>query len=162
MLNRMPYGEMTPIIRGVVIFAMCVIVGVAVAEHQVNQLTLSAPAVRSFNLTAEHGVYSFTFMGREGRTSVLYPLGDIRHDRSALVFHNRHVSVTLPTLYEVDIRPAGYWMRRWRDQFINEAEKTKENLAMYIQEMEPWIRYAETWVRQQWERISRMLAGNRQ
>ena len=153
---------MTPIIRGVFIFAMCVIVGVAVAEHQVNQLTLSAPAVRSFNLTAEHGVYSFTFMGREGRTSVLYPLGDIRHDRSALVFHNRHVSVTLPTLYEVDIRPAGYWMRRWRDQFINEAEKTKEDLAIYIQEMEPWIRYAETWVRQQWERISRMLAGNRQ
>ena len=158
----MPYGEMTPIIRGVFIFSMCVIIGVAVAEHQVNQLTLSAPAVRSFNLTAAHGVYSFSFMGREGRTSVLYQLGDLRHDKGALVFHNRHVSLTLPTLYEVDMRPARYWLRRWRDQFINEAEKTKKDLTTYIQELEPWIRQAEIWVRHEWERISRMLAGNRQ
>ena len=158
----MTYGEMTPIIRGVSIFAICVIVGVAVAEYQVNQLTLSTPAVRSFNLKAEHGVYSFSFMGREVHTSFLYPLGDIRHDRSALVFHNRHFSLTLPTLYEVDIRPVGYWMRRWRDQFTNEAEKTKKDLNTYTQEMEPWIRHVNFWVRQQWERISRMLAGNRQ
>jgi len=149
MLVRMPSDEIIILSKGIVAMLLFIMIGVAAAEHQLNDLTLQSSYVRSFNVQRDHGGYSAHILGNGMRINALYPVGTIHNSTNGITLQAGGYRATIPTILHFNIERPIYWLTRWYGQFTDEALRTKENLISYLQVMKPLVDKEIRWLKEQ-------------
>ena len=151
--------EVIPLVKGVSLLVAVVVIGVAGAEYQLNNLTMQSTYNKAFNIQRHEATYTIYILGKEGQFSARYSAGRIVRSGQAIVINNNMGQVAVPTAVTVDLHPALYWVEKWKGQFVVEAHKTKEALFHYFKEIEPFLMRGKEWVTHRIGRISQILAG---
>ena len=151
--------EMAPLFKGVSLLIVVIIIGVAAAEYQLNNLTLQSSYNRAFNIQRYEGSYLVHILGKEGRFSARYPIAGLVYSNHTIILKNGDGQVAIPTNITVDLRPALYWAEKWKEQFLVEAFRTKESFFHYYREIEPYLVRGREWLKEQVSRITQILAG---
>lgn len=148
-LNRMPAEEVVVLSRGIIAMLVFIMLGVAAAEHQLNDLTMQSPYVRSFNVRRDNGGYSAHVLGNGIRISGQIPVGAIRNSSKDITIQVSGSRVTIPTVLYFNIERPIYWLNVWYGQFTDKAFQTKENLIGYLRETRPLVESQLRWIKEQ-------------
>lgn len=127
--------------RGLAILAVIVIAGVTVVETQMNRLTLRQEFVQVASLRRDaDGYWRAYAFGASAGVRAVYPLGTITSTDRTLTAGVNGRSVTMPTVLYMNIDRPLYWLEVWRRQFVTEAFKTREELAVLLSELRPFLK----------------------
>jgi len=148
-LNRMPAEEVMVLSRGIIAMLVFIIVGVAAAEHQLNDLTMQSPYVRSFNVRRDNGGYTAHVLGKGISISGQIPVGAVRNSSKDITIQVGGGRVTIPTVLYFNIERPIYWLNLWYGQFTDKAFRTKENLIGYLRETGPLVEKQLRWIKEQ-------------
>lgn len=148
-LNRMPAEEVVILSRGIIAMLVFIMLGVAAAEHQLNDMTMQSPYVRSFNVRRENGGYSAHVLGNGIRISGQIPVAAIRNSSKDITLQVSGSRVTIPTVLYFNIERPIYWLNVWYGQFTEKAFQTKENLSGYLREIRPLVEGQLHWLKEQ-------------
>lgn len=139
MLVRLSVADAKVILRGLLVMLAVIIAGVSAAEYQMNNMTQQRNFVQAVNIRREHGGYEVYLFGQVTNFSALYPLGKIKTAGGDVIFEYNSTRLALPTVVYLDLNKVVYWLKIWRNQFIDEAIKTKRDLERYIAMLRPYL-----------------------
>lgn len=148
-LNRMPAEEVVILSRGIIAMLVFIMLGVAAAEHQLNDMTMQSPYVRSFNIRRDNGGYAAHVLGNGIRISGQIPVAAIRNSSKDITLQVSGSRVTIPTVLYFNIERPLYWLNVWYGQFTEKAFQTKENLSGYLRETRPLVERQLHWLKEQ-------------
>lgn len=153
MFVRLSSQEAAPLLKGVVIVALFILLGIAATEYQLNSLTLRQQEVQAFNISHRYGVYSFHLLGYKINISAVYPIAMLDYNGQQIVVKigdgSRNYAIS--TVLLINTSTIEYWLTRWGHQFVAEAYKTKQNLVDSMREVADYIIH-----------LRQMLAGYKQ
>jgi hypothetical protein len=118
--------------RSFLIVLSVIIIGVTVAEKQVNSLTQRQDITKAFNISEQRGIYSGYLLGYEYSTSFSYPVGKIYNNDQELVMKIQDFVITVPLRVQVDLSSAMALAYEGKDEFIDKSMKTKQNFEKYL------------------------------
>ncbi|VBB06104.1 Hypothetical protein LUCI_1319 [Lucifera butyrica] len=119
------YSESQFIWRGVIVLITIILLGVVVAEKQLNGLTQREQVVQSFNLARnEQGTYTVYFLGFHKKLRALYGFGRITGSRQAMCLEAGNDKITIPLVLYFDLKFITAAGNVWFQQFETEALKT--------------------------------------
>jgi hypothetical protein len=128
--------------RGIVIFTVAVIVGVVAADNQVNCLTARNDFGQALNIRREtDGFYRAYVFGQNWGLKTVYPVGAITSGDDALTVTVSGQRLTVPTAARFNLERTIYWLDVWRRQFVAAAWRTRQELAGYREQLQPFIHY---------------------
>jgi hypothetical protein len=127
--------------RGLAVLAAVVVAGVTVVDAQMNELTQRQEYGQVLNVHRDGaGYYRIAVLGASAAFRAAYPVGTIAGGERSLTIGVGGTSVTVPTVLTVDSGRTLFWLEVWRRQFVDEAFKTKEEMAVLLGEMRPLLR----------------------
>lgn len=127
--------------RGLAVLVFVIAAGVTVVETQMNHLTQRREFAQVLNLRREtSGYYRAYLFGQSWGVRAIYPLGTIANNGRSVTLALGGGRITVPTVLAVDIDRTVYWLEVWRRQFVSEAFKTKEELAVLLEQLRPLFR----------------------
>lgn len=140
MSGQVKPGDLRVITRGLIVLAAIVVIGVGVAEHQLNTLTQRPEQERFFYIgrSREH-VYSAYVFGHGVSLENIYPLGTVERSAQSVRLHIGGHSLVIPTKIEINGLRALYWLDIWRGQFVEEAFRVRKKVAEYWTQCKPYI-----------------------
>lgn len=120
--------------RGFVALMVIVLLGVAAAENQLNDLTQRQDFVQVANIRRDEvdGVYSAYLLGSSYHVRTIYPVASISNTPHSFTLEVAGTRLTVPTVLCFDLQKANYWLALWHQQFVTEAFKTKQELESYL------------------------------
>lgn len=148
MFERVAAGDTGLIARGLLILLAIIVIGVGVADHQLNALTQRPEQERFFYIgrNQEH-VYSAYAFGYGLTLGSVHSMGNISlTDRSVILKFSDH-TVTIPTKIEVDGSRLWYWISVWQRQFTEEALAAKKKSIEYWDQAKPYIETVSQYIR---------------
>jgi hypothetical protein len=145
----MPSEEVIVLTRGFIAMLIFIVLGVAAAEHQLNDMTMQSPYVRSFNVRRDSGGYSAHVLGNGININGQFPVGSVYNTAKAITFQSGGNRITIPTVLYFNIERPIYWLNLWYGQFMEEAYRTKENLTGYMRDLKPFLDKELRWLKEQ-------------
>ncbi|WP_371370626.1 hypothetical protein [Sporomusa aerivorans] len=141
MSEQVKPGDSGVIARGLLVLAAIVVIGVGVAEHQLNTLTQRPEQERFFYIgrDQEH-VYSAYVLGHGLSLGNLYPLCTISRTDHTVVLRFDKYALVVPARVEINGVQVLHWLDIWRQQFVEEAFAVKKKIMEYWIELKPYIK----------------------
>jgi hypothetical protein len=138
---RLAAADMFVLGRGFIALAMVVLLGVATAEYQMNDMTQRQSFVQVANIRRDEiaGVYSAYLLGSSYRLKAIYPVAGIRNTPQSVTLEAAGMRLTVPTVVSFDLQKMNYWLALWRRQFVSEAFETKRQLENYLLMLRPML-----------------------
>ncbi|WP_378953753.1 hypothetical protein [Pelosinus sp. sgz500959] len=105
MFSILDYRDSMIIFRGLLILTVFILIGVGVAERQLNGLTQRQENVLAFSIAYDpSGIYTIYISGSAYQLSALYPVGEIiNNDRNVTLKTTQH-RIVIPKYIELDCR----------------------------------------------------------
>lgn len=137
MFCPLEYRDTLIIFRGLFVLAVVILVGVSVAEGQLNSLTQRQESVHALHITCDHsGTYSLYLLGSSYHIKAVYPVGEmINHDKGIIIKIANHSGI-IPTKIDIDCKKELVLLDSWARLLVEEALKFKHALDSSIAEME--------------------------
>ncbi len=140
MFVRLAASDAWVICRGLVIFLVVVILGVAVAENQINSLTQQQDCVQVFNIRhGQTGIYTAYVLGNSYSASLVYQVAQVITNDKAIIVEVAGHSFAIPTYVYIDSSKIIIQLNLWVKQFVEEAFRTKHTLEDYMREIRQQI-----------------------
>ncbi|MDR3588564.1 MAG: hypothetical protein P4N41_02775 [Negativicutes bacterium] len=142
MLLRLASADAVVLARGLAALLVVIILGVAVTENQLNNLTERQEFAQALNIRRDEavGVYAAYVLGNSYTLRALYPIAGLSSTNNSLTVTAGGKRLTVPTALYADLGQAEYWLVLWRQQFVSEALKTRQALDRYLEQLRPLIR----------------------
>jgi hypothetical protein len=136
MFVRLATSDAWVICRGLVIFLFVVVLGVAVAENQINTLTQQQDCVQVFNVRhGQTGIYTAYVLGNSYSVSAVYQVAKVMTNDTAIIVEVTGYSFAIPTYVYIDSKKIILQLDLWVKQFVEEAFRTKHTLEDYMREI---------------------------
>ena len=126
MFIRLEPEDVSIIWRGLFLFLSFIIMGVTVAENQVNSLTQNQEIAKAFNFSQNKGIYSGYMLGCEYSTSFILPVGKIYNTEQELVVEISNHTFIIPLRVQFNLSNVLALASEGHGKFINESFKTKQ------------------------------------
>ena len=125
MFCPLEYREGMIIFRGLFILLVIILLGVGVAQQQINSLTQRQENLLAFSLSYNpRGIYTINIDGAVYEFSVTYPVGEIINNKGSVVVKTKNFSIEIPKYIELDCKEELALL----DLYI---QRIKENLNVY-------------------------------
>lgn len=137
MFYLLEYRDTIVIMRGLLILAIVILLGVSVAERQLNSLTQRHESVQVLNISSDpRGVYSIRLFGSSYTISAFYPVGEMINNDKAIIIKTKNHFFSIPTYLEFDCRKELAMLDVWARALIDEGFKCKQKLHSYLYEIQ--------------------------
>lgn len=140
MFIRLDPVDSSRIGRGFLIVLLVIIMGVSVAENQINSLTQNQEIGKAFNITNNKGIYSGYLLGYDYSTSFLWAIGKIYNNEQELVIEVKNFTFTIPLRMQFALADAAAMATEGRRKFVQESIDTKQSFEKCLKLMEEKIR----------------------
>jgi len=132
--NNMEHTDLAKIGQGILALVFVVVLGVIVAETQLNNLTHQHEFAQAFYLMRDNtGQYSTYVFGNSLNIKAVYPVAKIIDNKEILIMiAGQHF--ILPLQIDFDSQKILSVLKTWYKQFISEALFTKQNIHRYLTE----------------------------
>lgn len=141
MFSSLATNDVYRFLHGVIILLLIIIIGVVVAEHQMNSLTQWNHHVQFLNIRHNsYGVYSFYVFGQGYSVCAVYRIGDIYADGQKINIDLRGYNFNIPLRYQTDISKINLFWENFIHEFKSEAYYTKESFKAFQDFNAKWIR----------------------
>lgn len=142
MLIRPASSEITMIFRGLIVLMLVVLLGVSLAESQLNTLTQRQECVEVLNIhRGKTGIYSFYLLGMDYNVRGVYDIARIRNSDKEIVIEASGYKLAIPTYAEFNYSQLQSICSLWHTQFVAEAFKFKNSFIQYTQEIKDITNY---------------------
>ena len=136
MLNLPQREDRKKIIRGILAALFVVLIGISVADMQINSLTQKHEFGKLMNLRRDpREGYSAYVFGKSYPLGGVLPLADIRYAGGELMLTTSAFEFRIPFRRSWDVAQYTGWLSVWGKQFVSEAHRTKEALLAYISQI---------------------------
>ncbi|GBG56386.1 hypothetical protein SPFL3102_00184 [Sporomusaceae bacterium FL31] len=133
MFNNMEHTDLAKIGQGILALVFVVVLGVIVAETQLNNLTHQHEFAQAFYLMRDNtGQYSTYVFGNSLNIKAVYPVAKIDNKEILIMIAGQHF--ILPLQIDFDSQKILSVLKTWYKQFISEALFTKQNIHRYLTE----------------------------
>lgn len=143
MLQRSAATDTKLIIKGLMLLMTIVIVGVVIVEHQMAALTQRPVQDRLFYMGSNSEYDFFEPMQRyvAGFNKGIWPdtLLLLTEDKIVVTFGHHSFKLPIKVQSEINRLKDKHWFALWRQQFVEEAVKTKARAGQYWQQIKPYI-----------------------
>ncbi|MDD4601792.1 hypothetical protein SDC9_08981 [bioreactor metagenome] len=134
MFIRPTSAEMTLICRGVAAFLLVVVLGVSLAESQLNSMTKRNEFVQAINIKRDiTGKYTAYLLGTEYSIRAVYDVARISANDRALAIEAAGHKFLIPK--SINLSQFQALASIWRQQFLDEALTFKQTFAGYLKEI---------------------------
>lgn len=135
MFIRPVSSEILAIGKGLLILTIVILVGVSVAEKQLNTLTQRQDCVQVLNVKRDlNSAYSFYAFGESFNIRAIYPVVRILNNDDSIMIEAAGQKVEIPTYINIDSSKAANMYNVWHRQFMDEAFKCKSDFERYARE----------------------------
>jgi hypothetical protein len=129
-----PTSEAALICRGVVALMLVVLLGVSLAETQLNNLTQRRECVQAINIMRDKtGTYSFYLLGEEYAVRAVYDVARFSSNAREIKLESAGHEISIP--HYITYRELQPLFAMWHKQFLDEALQFKRSIARDIQEI---------------------------
>jgi len=133
LLLPLEYRDTIIVLRGLLIFALVVILGVSVSERQLNKLTQREEIVSDLNISAESpGIYSIYILGSNYNMRAMCSVGEIINNDKAVIFKTANHSITIPTYIEFDCNEQFKSLDLGAQLLVDKGFHFKQSLELYL------------------------------
>lgn len=102
-MHHMRWSESAIIFRGLAALLIVIVIGVNIAEMQLNRLTQKQSTVQAFNIQCQDtGKYFLYFLGDHYSMQSVYPLAAISNSEQEITFSVNQNRISLPVRVSVD------------------------------------------------------------
>ncbi|HWQ61991.1 MAG TPA: hypothetical protein VN521_06745 [Negativicutes bacterium] len=141
MLSSLSSADTRQVGRGLLIFAVAIVIGVVAVDNQLSRLTARHDFGQVLNIRRdEAGYYHAYAFGQSCEVKAAYPVGTVTGGDGALTVAVAGHKLIVPTAARFELGEVVYWLEVWRRQFVAAALRTKQELAVYGEELRPIIR----------------------
>lgn len=142
MFIRLEPEDLSIIRRGLFLFLSFIIMGVTVAENQVNSLTQNQEIAKAFNFSQNKGIYSGYMLGCEYSTSFILPVGKIYNTEQELVVEINNHTFIIPLRVQFNLSNVLALASEGHGRFRNESFKTKQVFEKSLKRFREKIRFS--------------------
>lgn len=141
MILSLSSADMRQVGRGLLMLAVAIVIGVVAVDNQLSRLTARHDFGQVLNIRRdEAGYYHAYVFGQSCEVKAAYPVGTVTGGAGALTVAVAGHKLTVPTAARFELGEAAYWLEVWRRQFVAAALRTKQELAVYGEELRPLVR----------------------
>lgn len=136
MLIRPASSEIAILCRGIIALMLVVLLGVSLAENQLNTLTQRQECVQFINIHRDKtGIYSFYLFGMEYSVRGVYNIARVTNNDRKIKIEANGYKLDLPTYLNINYSQIQSVLNMWHRQFVEEAIKFKHSLQDYVKEI---------------------------
>lgn len=132
------------IYKGIVVFLLIVIVGIVVAETQLNDLTKRADYVQCFNVRRNVDSYAFFLFGTSHQIRAIKNIGNFVNTEDEIRYQIDGEQVIIPTRITVDIHDVLLQATNIRQHILMEIKQQKKGLILYLQQLGNYLQEVTT------------------
>lgn len=127
--------------RGLLILAAAIVIGVVAVDNQLSRLTARDDFGRVLHVGRDGDCrYQAYLFGQGWEGKAAYRAGTIAAGDGTLTVAAGGHRLTVPTAARFELGGAAHWLAVWRRQFVAAAWRTKQELAVYGEELRPLVR----------------------
>lgn len=133
MFCLLEYRDSMVVLRGVVILALVIALGIGVAQEQLNSLTQRPDCIARVVIPYDQsGIYSLTLLGAIYQVQAVYPVGQIINGERAIVMKIMNGAIKVPTYIEIDCKKELRMLELWAGLLVKEAFICKSTVEGYV------------------------------
>lgn len=160
MLVRMAPADVLVICRAFVVMIIIVVLGVMMAESQMDTLTRKQDFVQVLNIRDEGmGNYEAYLFGYSRSFSAVYQMNGIDNGDQFIAVGPAANRIIIPTMLYIDASKSMCWLELWSNQFLQEAAKTARFFAHYAMCLKPYIGAGSQYIMALWAEIADKAAS---
>ncbi|MEG6585809.1 hypothetical protein [Dendrosporobacter sp. 1207_IL3150] len=125
----------TKIVQGVLLLIFIIVLGVNVAENQLNKLTHRHDYPKAFSVRRDNsGQYTAYLFGNGIDVKAVYSVANIDLNKEIFKYSKYGFNFDIPTNYKYESEKILDTLYIWYKQFITEAINTKQKMQHYLRE----------------------------
>jgi len=133
MFCPLDYQETGKIFRGFLFLIVIIILGVSIAEGQLNTLTHRQEYAYVFTVNSDsQGRYSIYLLGSSYNVNAIYSVGQFINNEEHIIIKTPYCSMSIPKYVEFDCKKELVLLELWAKLLVEELEKCKQTLNQYI------------------------------
>ncbi|CUH94139.1 putative membrane protein [Propionispora sp. 2/2-37] len=135
-MHHMHRSEARIVFRGLAALFIVIVLGVNIAEMQLNRLTQKQSTVQAFNIQCqETGKYFLYFLGNQYSIQSVYPIAGISNSEKEIVLSIYHDRISLPTCVSMDATALFSGLNIIARQCTDEILQAKTACERYLAEL---------------------------
>lgn len=129
--------EAGKVFRGFLFLIVIIILGVSIAEGQLNTLTQRQESAYVFRVSSDsQGRYSIYLLGSSYNVTALYSVGQFINNEENIVINTAYCRMNIPKYMEFDCKKELVLLEVWAKLLVEELGKCKQTLNQYISFLE--------------------------
>lgn len=142
MLIRPASSEGAIILRGIIALMLVVLLGVSLAENQLNTLTQRQECVQALNIHRDNtGIYSFYLLGMGYSMRGVYNIARFINTDKEIVIEASGYKLAIPTYLDINYSQIQGVVGAWHKQFVDEAMKFRKSFQECTKEISNMANY---------------------
>jgi len=129
MFCPLDYEQTAKVFRGVLGLFLVIILGVYIAEGQLNGLTQRQECAYAFNVNCDsEGRYAIYLLGASYRVNAVYLVGEFINNKEEIIIKTSYSNINIPKYIEFDCKKELVLLEIWANLLMEECSKYKQSL----------------------------------